>query len=87
MDRIHAAILGDINDGRDIQIPLNRLATVWIADLIRFIGFEAMQREPILIGINRHRPQPQLRGGAEDSNRDLRPIGNKQFLHIIIHKT
>jgi hypothetical protein len=40
-----------------------------------------MQREAVLVRVNRHRPKPQLGGGAHNPNSNLTPIGDEQLLH------
>ncbi len=69
--------LGRGDDAGDIEISPNRLSD--LADLIRFVGLEPMQREAILVGIDGDRSDSQFVGGTEDANRNFAAIGNQQL--------
>ncbi len=67
----------------DIQIRLDR--TLAVTDQIRFVGFETVQAEPVLLGINRNRPQLEFAGRPQDSNGNFTAIERKKFLHSQIN--
>ena len=51
------------------------------ADQVRLVGLEPVQAEPVLVGVNRDRAEPQFGGRPKHPNGDLRPVGNEQFVH------
>ena len=77
MDRIGPGLLGSCDDRVDIQVRLDRLAGD--ADLVRLIRLEAVQCVPVLIGVDRDRPNPQLVRRAEHADRNFGPVGNEQL--------
>ena len=52
VDRVDAVLLGDGDDGGDVQIPLDRHPALGRADQVRFIGLEAVQREAVFVGVD-----------------------------------
>ena len=77
MNRVNVVLFRDRDDAGDVEIRLDGpFAT---ADLVGFVGFEAVQREAIFLGVNRDGAQAEFGGGAEDTNRDLAAIGGEQF--------
>src|SRR5690349_10119 len=46
-----------------------------------------MQREPILVGVDRDGPQPQFGSRPEHARGDLTPVGNEQFAHEFSERT
>jgi hypothetical protein len=66
MDRVDALLFRECDDPIDIEIRL--YGTEPIADLIGFIGFEAMQTEAVLFRIDGNRAQAQFGGGAHDAD-------------------
>jgi hypothetical protein len=70
-------LLCQLDDRLDIQVAPDRLAGP--AHLISLIGLEAMRREPVLVRVDRHRPNPQLVSRAEDPDCNLTTIGRHQL--------
>src|SRR6202011_1758165 len=48
-------------------------------DLIRLIGLEAVQPQPVFLRIDGHGTQSQLGGCAKDADGDLAAVGGQQF--------
>ena len=88
MNGTDAAPFGKVDDGRNIQICLQRALV--LADEVRFVRLHAEQRVDVLIGIHRHRIDAQIVAGAENTDRDLTAVGGKDFvecrrLHVFNH--
>ena len=88
MDRADATPFGKVDDGRDIQVCLQR--ALILADEVCFVRFHAEQRVDVLIGIHRYRIDAQIVAGAENTDRDLTAVGGKDFfecrcLHVFYH--
>src|SRR6185437_940229 len=79
MNRIDLRLARDPQNVRDVQIGLDGQAMA--ADEVRFIRLGPVQREAILLGVDRYRRQTQLARGAHDSDRDLAAIGNQESLY------
>jgi hypothetical protein len=77
MNCIHAFFFRERDDSRYVQIGLNR--TLACADLVGFVGLETMQRQPILLRIDGHGPQPEFVRGTKDANGDFAAVGSEQF--------
>ena len=76
MDGVDLGLLGDPDHLVDRQIGLERpLAR---ADLIGLVRLEAVQRELVLLGIDRDGLDAELGRRAEDADRDLRAVGDEQ---------
>jgi hypothetical protein len=76
----HADDLGDREIGRDGPQPL--------ADLVGFVRLEAVERELVLLGIDRDRPLAQLVGRPHDADRDFAPVRDEdlpEFGHLGRH--
>jgi hypothetical protein len=84
MDRIHPMLHGQVHDAGNVEIRPDRLAGM--ADLIRLVGLEAVQREAVFMRIDRHRPHAQLMRAAKDANRDLATVRGEEFCDLC-HKT
>ena len=76
MNGIGTRFRGDADDLIDREISLYR--THALADLIGFIGLEAMKRELVLLGIDCDGANAKLGGGTEDTDGYLRTIGDQQ---------
>src|SRR3954452_7835875 len=81
MDGVDVVLARDGNQRFDIQVRAHRLAALNRADEKRFVSFEAVQREAILVAVNRDGPQTELGGGAEAADGDLGAVGDQQFAH------
>ena len=79
VNRVDTFLLRQRHDAFHIQVSLDRPFA--FADQIGFIRLEAMQREPVFLGVDGHRPQTQFVGGAEDADSDLAAIQSKEFFH------
>src|SRR5580692_11358292 len=79
MNRIYALFLRQRDDSVYIQIGLNRPFS--FPDLVCFVRLETVQAEAVFLGINRHRAQPELGGGAHDSDGDFTTIESQKLLH------
>ena len=84
MDGVDALFRGQRDDALDIQIGLDRPFA--FADQIGFVGLETMQAEPVFLGIDGDRAQPEFVGGAQDADRDFAAIQGQQFFHGIFPK-
>ena len=54
-----------------------------LANLVRFIGLCSEQSSLILLRINRDGPDAQLFASANDANRNLASVGNKDPLDVL----
>src|SRR6187402_165858 len=88
MDRVH---IGDLRGGDhrgDVQIAV-RTARRSNAD--RLVGKLHMQTVPVGLGVNRHRPNPQLLAGGDHPQRNLTPVRNQNLTkhnpHLPINPT
>ena len=77
VDRVDRRGLGDADQVGDVEIRGDRLAAR--ADLVALVSLEAVQREAILVRVDRHGPQPHLRRGPHHADRDLAAIGDHQL--------
>ena len=78
MNSVNVVLLGQGNDVVDVEVGPQRLAGV--ADLVGFVGLEAVQGEAVLVRVNRDGADAQLVGRAEDADGDLAAVGGHQFL-------
>jgi hypothetical protein len=85
MNRVNADPLCQSNDAVDVEVRLDRLAS--LADLIRLISFETMQSEPVFVCINRDGLYAKLVGGAKHSNRDFGTVGDKELANFHLFGT
>ena len=63
------------DDASDIQIRADGFAG--LADEVGFIGLEAVESEPIFVGVNRHRADAQFVRRAKHADGDFAPIGDQ----------
>ena len=82
MDGVGLGVLGDADHLFDGEVGLDRakvLAEVLrLADLIGLVGLEAVERELVLLGIDRDRRDAEFGGRAENSDGDLGAVGDEQ---------
>ncbi len=83
VNRIRAGTLSDLEDAFDVEIDADRIAA--LAQRLRFVGFEAMQRIAIFMGVDPDRPDSQLGTSSVDSNRDLTAIRDQQTTNFARH--
>ena len=79
MNRVHALLFGQRHDAFDIEIGLHR--SFALADQVGFVGFEAVQREAVFLGIDGDGAQAQFIGGAENADGDFAAIECEEFFH------
>ena len=78
MDGVDALFACQSNDAGDVQIGFDRTFTG--ADQVGFVGFEAMQAEAVLLGINANGAEVEFIGGAENANGDFAAVRSQQPL-------
>ena len=74
---IGAAAPDRVEDGVGVEVALGRGAA---AERVGLVGEPYMQRIAIEIGVDRHGRDAELAGGADDSDRDLTPVGDQDLL-------
>jgi hypothetical protein len=77
MDRVNTRFARDTHDVGNVEIGGDRLLA--LADQIAFIGFKAMQREAILVRVDRHRADAEFGGGAHHPNRNFAAVRDQQL--------
>ncbi len=77
VDRIDLMLLRQRDDAVDVEIGADRFAG--LADAVRLIGLEAVQRKPVLMREDGDRADAQFVRRAEDANSDLAAVGNEQL--------
>jgi hypothetical protein len=80
VDRVRTAHLGDAHDLRDAEIGRHRAQP--LADLVGLVGLEPVERQLVLLGIDRNRPLAQLVGRPHDADRDFAAIGDEDLLEF-----
>ena len=77
VDGVGARLLRDADDLRDIEVRTNGMPR--LADLVRLVGLQPVQRVPVLERVDRDRLRADLDGGTERANGDLTAIGNQDL--------
>ena len=77
VDGIDAVGLGEGNNRPDVEIRADRFAGA--AHQIRLVSLESMEGEPVLMGVDRDRADPQFMRRAEDADGDLAAVGDHQL--------
>ena len=77
MDGIDIVMLGQIDDGRDVQIGLER--TFVFTNEIGFIGAGTEETIGIFVGIDCDGVQSKIVTGAKDADCNFAPVGNQNF--------
>ena len=80
MDCVHAVRLGQCHDSFNIQIRSDRFA--WSTDEIGLVSFESVQRKPIFVGVDSHRPDAQFVCGSKHTDGDFTAVGHQQFVDV-----
>ena len=78
MHRVASRLLGDAQQIVDIEIRLHRRFA--LADQIRLVGLEAMQREAIFLREHRDGADAEFERGALHANGNLAAIGDEDAL-------
>ena len=77
MDRVDPGVVGDPQDVLDVQVGGDRVLA--LADQEALVRLEAVQGEAVLVGVDGHRADAQLAGGAQDADRDLAAVRDQQL--------
>ncbi len=80
MNRIRAAVPRDADDLRDREIRTDGRQP--LADQIGLVRLEAVERQLVLLGVDRDRLLAQLRRRPHHADRDLAPVGDQDFLEL-----
>jgi hypothetical protein len=80
MDRVDAGFHSDAYHLVDRQIGFERALAA--TDLIGFVRLESVQRELVLLGIDRDGADAELGRRAKDADRDLGTVGDQQALDL-----
>ena len=78
MDRVGAALLGDLQQLGDVQVGIGRPVTI---QAISLVSHARVQRVNVGIGIHRHRLHAVVGTGAHDAHGDLATVGDQNFFH------
>ena len=62
-----------------VDIEIRRHGPFGRPDLVTFVGLEAVNTKPVLLGKDRDRAQPQFGACPKNAHRDLGTIGGHQF--------
>ena len=79
VNRVDALLSRQRDDAIHVEIGLDR--TLAFADLVRLVGLETVQAEPVLLRVDGDGAQPELSGRAQDADGDLAAVQGKQFFH------
>ena len=77
MHGARAGALGGLHEALDLQIALGRRRR---ADQIRLVGERDVQRAAVGLGVDRHRPDPELPQRPEDADGDLPAVGDENLV-------
>jgi len=77
MDGVDFVGFGDGDDPRDVEVGCD--GTFAGADLVGFVGFEAVECEAVFVGVDGDGAEAQFVGGAEDANGDFAAVGGEKF--------
>ena len=81
VDGVHLAALGQVDDGRDVQVgPQGGLV---LADQVCLVGPGPEEAVGVLVGVHGHGAQLQVVAGAEDADGDLAPVGDEHLLELV----
>ncbi len=79
MDGIGAGLDGDAHDVVDVEVGLDRALA--LADQVALVRLHAVQREAVLLRVDRDRADAQLVGRTHDADRDLAAVRDEQGLY------
>jgi len=77
MNGVDAPLFREGHDSVDIQVRFDRPFAR--ADLVGFVGLEAMQAEAIFLGVNANGAQAEFICRAKYANGDFAAVGSQQF--------
>ena len=78
VNRIHMRLFGHADDVVDVEVGRDRALA--FAHQVGLVGLEAVQREAVFLGVDRHGADIHLAGGAEHANGDLGSVGDEDAL-------
>jgi hypothetical protein len=78
VDGVGAALERHADDLVDVEVRPDGVAL--LADQVRLVRLEAVQRVPVLVRVDGDRAGPQLDRGPERADRDLPAIGDEDLL-------
>ena len=81
MDRLYLVQLRDTQDLFDIEVGLQRIAV--LSDLIRFVGFETVERVTVFVREYRDGANAEFGGCTQYTNSDFAAVGDQQFLDTV----
>ena len=82
VDAVDTLLLRQCDNRLDVQIGPHRFAARGRTDEEGLVSLEAMQREAVLLAVDRDRAHAEFRGGTEAADGNLRAVGDEQFPHI-----
>jgi hypothetical protein len=77
MDEVHALLLRERDDARNVEIRADRPFA--FADDVRLVRLEAMDGEAIFLRIDRDGAQAEFGRRAKDADGDFAAVGDEQF--------
>ena len=83
MDRVHLRLTRDAEDVVDLEVGLDRALA--LADQIGLVGLEAVQREAVLLGVDRDGADAELVGGAQHADGDFAAVGDEEAADPLRH--
>jgi hypothetical protein len=81
MNRVTTGAPGNFDKRISAQIALRRWRGT---DRIRFISEKNVRRSNVRLGVNRDGRNTELAARPNDAHRNLTPIGNKNFLNLLL---
>src|SRR5262245_46510023 len=80
MNAVHAVLLGDGHDVRNVQVGADRLAGY--AYQVRLVRLEAVQGVAVFVRIDGDGADAQLVRGAKHTNGDFAAVGDQQLCNF-----
>ena len=68
-----------MDDRVDVEVRANGFASAGRPDEERLVGLEPVQREAVLVAVDRHGPQAELSRGAETPDGNFGSVGDKKL--------
>ena len=83
VDRVDAGVLGDADDLVDREVGADRAEV--LADEVALVRLVAVQVHSVFVAVDRHRTEPELRGGPKHADRDLPAVRAHELLQRAGH--
>jgi hypothetical protein len=77
VDGVNFVGFGDGDDAGDVEVGFDRAFAG--ADLVRFVGLEAVEGEAVFVGVDGHGAETEFVCGAEDAHGDFAAVGSEEF--------